>query len=121
MHGKVLEKAKYYVRTATGTSTQSYSHSAEQPVYGTEQGAAHSPIVWAIISSILFKIYTESSVGAKIKSQDAQEKQFSINSFMDDTIIFTTNNQSEGKLFQAANEDAQRWADILFASGGNSS
>ena len=43
IHGSMLEQAIYRIKTKLGTSSGSYSHSHESPVYGTGQGSTASP------------------------------------------------------------------------------
>src|SRR4051812_41155322 len=57
LHGSVLLQAHYHLKTDKGISDGSYNHSDPNPVFGTGQGATHSPIMWAIISSVLFHIF----------------------------------------------------------------
>jgi hypothetical protein len=46
LHGATLAQMKYYVSTALGISEDSYTHTAESPVYGTGQGSCASPSIW---------------------------------------------------------------------------
>ena len=105
IHGMVLRDAKYYVKTALGISSNFYQHSEVAPVFGTGQGACHSPLVWAIISSLLFQLHTTSSHGANIISPTGSTK-FSISGFVDDANNFTSGYMEPHTLLAAAQADA---------------
>jgi hypothetical protein len=59
MHATTLEQAKYHLKTKHGTTSSSYSHSKETPIYGNGQGAGDSPSQWCQQSTILFDLYSE--------------------------------------------------------------
>src|SRR5688572_6055865 len=100
-----------------GISDASYSHSPDSAVYGTDQGACHSPAVWAITSSLLFHIHKENAHGAQVYSANLNWK-FMMNGFVDNTGNLTSTFESVHILHALATCDTQLWADLLFSSGG---
>ena len=60
-NAKTLENAEYRIRTEMGVSTTGYTHSSENPIFGTGQGSGNSPMIWCFLSSVLFNCYDELS------------------------------------------------------------
>ncbi len=56
---KILEKAEYRIRSELGLVSTSYTHSPQQPIYGTDQGSANSPAIWCFLSSSMFDCYDQ--------------------------------------------------------------
>eukprot|EP00957_Ditylum_brightwellii_P167970 12786073-Ditylum_brightwellii.AAC.1 len=70
VHANTLEEAKYRLKTALGVSDDCYTHCELYPMYGSGQGAAHSPHIWLVISSTICDIYDENAKGAEFVSPD---------------------------------------------------
>lgn len=115
IHAKVLINAQFYLKMSLEISKGSYSHSNKSPIDGTGQGAAHSPIVWALTSSVLFKIHQKLSYGMSILKGSFNTK-FSITGFVGNANNYTTEQQAD-LLILKASHDAQRWADLLHVVG----
>jgi hypothetical protein len=124
LHGCTLEQMRYYVSTALGISEQSYSHSAEDPIYGTGQGSCASPSVWLQICSVLFDCHNQKSYGAEYTSPDGSISfTTSMTGFVDDTKGQTNDMHSKQplpltELIARMQSDAQLWGDLLHVSGG---
>ena len=116
--------AKYRLKTELGTSVDYYQHNDEYPIYGTGQGSGNSPMIWCFLSSILFDCYEENATGAVYETPDRKgTTKIQMIGYVDDsngqTNTFMRNRQPEDKvLIKQATDDAQRWHDILWASGG---
>jgi hypothetical protein len=54
VHAATLHEAKYKLKTVLGVSDEFYTHCECYPIYGTGQGSANSPVIWTIVSSVLF-------------------------------------------------------------------
>ena len=63
-NARTLQEAKYRIRTELGLSDTSYSHSEQEPIFGTGQGSANSPMIWCFISSLLFDCYERMAYSA---------------------------------------------------------
>ena len=50
LHARTLNNTKYFIKTALGTSTQSYTSTEESKIYGQGQGAGSSGTSWTFIS-----------------------------------------------------------------------
>ena len=87
VNARTLKEAKYKLRTSTGVSEDYYSHCHAFPIYGTGQGSGNSPVIWCIISSILFnKCHEERSHGAIFCSPDKSTSMaLSMVGFVDDS------------------------------------
>ena len=124
IHSKTLQEAKYKLRTATGISEQHYSHCLEFPIYGSGQGSGNSPCIWLFISSTLFDIQNATTHGARFVTPDGQTSlQVAIVGFVDDSNGMTNDFQPQHQapittLLKNMEQDAQKWSDLLFCSGG---
>ena len=70
VQGISLEDVKYFLKTQLGISEESYQHCTITPIYGTGQGSGNSPKIWLVVSSILFKCYSERAHGARFETPD---------------------------------------------------
>jgi hypothetical protein len=116
IHGSMLEKAVYRIKTQLGISRGSYSHSVEWPVFGTGQGSCASPLFWLLNCSAYLSIYQSRCFGAKYSNMDGMlETKVGMTSFVDDN---NCRPMQETSLCARAEHDAQLWNDILCGSGG---
>jgi ribonuclease HI len=123
IHASFLQNAQYYLKTKLGLSDDAYSHCKLHPIYGTGQGSANSPVIWALISSKLFDAQAATAFGATFLSPDrSHQLQIFMIGFVDDTNAGVNNfaeaDQSPTLLLQRASSDAQLWHDLLCRSGG---
>jgi hypothetical protein len=121
-----LEKATFHVRTELGISPSGYHHNQEFPVYGTGQGSANSPAIWCFLSSTLFDCYdTRAHQATYWDTQGDVRVQLGLIGFVDDCNGQTTSFGSDGssttvtQLASQAQDNAQCWSDLLYASGGS--
>jgi hypothetical protein len=120
IHGQFLRNAQFLLKTKLGLSTESYSHCAEYPIYGTGQGSMSSPTIWGLISTKLIETQEAAASGAVFKSQSVRICSVS---FVDDTnaaVNVFPNEQVTPleELIEKETADAQRWNDLLAATGG---
>jgi hypothetical protein len=81
-----LQQAKYVVKTKLGLSDEEYSHCRLHPIYGTGQGSANSPVIWALISSRLFDAQAARGCGPTFFSPDRSfQLQIFMIAFVDDS------------------------------------
>ena len=124
LHGEFLRNARYRLRTAQGTSNQWYCHSNQFPIYGTGQGSGNSPVLWMLMSAILFDIYETRAHGACIQDPTgSMVTKLGITGFVDDTNTFINDwhPQRPGSthtVLSKLQRDAQLWNDLLYTSGG---
>mmetsp|Transcript_30358 Transcript_30358/g.72755 ORF Transcript_30358/g.72755 Transcript_30358/m.72755 type:complete len:2117 (+) Transcript_30358:2729-9079(+) len=124
VHATTLKEAKFKLKTALGISEKDYSHSDLKPIYGTGQGSTNSPMIWTLVSSVLFDVHTELAYGAEFVSPDGKIRiRTTIVGFVDDangTVTdFLNDDQSDvATLVLRAQHDAQLWSDLLWMSGG---
>ena len=62
---KVLEKAKYHVKTQLGVSNDFYQTNDHRTIHGPGQGGKSSPSIWTIISCLLMKCIQRKSSGTQ--------------------------------------------------------
>jgi hypothetical protein len=123
IHANFLRQAKYYLKTKLGLSEEAYSHCRLHPIYGTGQGSANSPVIWALISSRLFDTHTARAHGATFFSPDRTlQFQIFMIGFVDDcngcVNDFVNPDQSPKVILERATADAQLWKHLLCCSGG---
>jgi hypothetical protein len=108
----------------TGLSDEHYSHSEDQPIYGTGQGSGNSPMIWCFLSSALFDCYDNQAHGASYATPDKRYgMQLHMVGYVDDsngqTNMFDENQQpNHNEILDRAKADAQLWHDLLHTSGG---
>jgi hypothetical protein len=56
VHATMLEETKYKLKTSMGVSDEFYKNCQAFPIYGTGQGSGNSPVIWCIVSSVLFSL-----------------------------------------------------------------
>jgi hypothetical protein len=124
VHATTLREAKYKLKTILGISEEFYSHCKIFPIYGTGQGSANSPVIWTIVSSVLFDVHAEAGHGAQFTSPD---KSMSVNlsmvGFVDDSTGHVNKFNDDVQphpdaLAEIMRLDAQLWSNLLWLSGG---
>ena len=120
IHGSMLSKAIYRIKTQLGVSSGSYSHSDEYPIFGTGQGSCASPLIWLMNCSALFDIYDSLCHGSSYYNlQGDIVLKVGMTGFVDDNSCNVNCRPHEiDSLASSAAHDAQLWSDILWSSGG---
>jgi hypothetical protein len=81
-----LERASCHVRTDLGMSKEKYTHTNENPIFGTGQGSGNSPAIWCFLSSLLYNCYDEEAITATYCFPDKTERiHFGMVGFVDDS------------------------------------
>lgn len=126
VQANTLRKMKFRLRTALGTSVNTYQHTVSTPIHGTGQGSCASPSIWLMTSSILMDCLTAISNGMTMLDvvHGKTIKQW-IDGFVDDTSLFsnlTPGAYDDDTLLQLQtnlSHDMMKWKELLEASGGN--
>ena len=124
VHATTLEEARFHLRTPTGISPKSYSHTLEFPIYGSGQGSGNSPAIWLFISSTICDIHQAISYGASFTTPEGNESvRISMVGFVDDCTCTYNDFQPQTELdyktmTQRMQSDAQTWNDLLWCTGG---
>ena len=124
VHASTLKQARFHLRTLTGISDQSYSHSIQFPIFGSGQGSGNSPGIWLFISSTLCDVHNSISHGASFTNPDESEQvSISMVGFVDDSTGTYNDFQPQEELpfetmMSNMQTDAQAWNDLLWCSGG---
>jgi Reverse transcriptase (RNA-dependent DNA polymerase) len=121
-----LEKATYRIRTELGVADDGYTHSIDNPIYGTGQGSGNSPMIWCFLSSVLFQMYDELCHKALYCHPDrTNPMELGMIGFVDDSNGQTNcfmSNEDEMTLPTILTQlryNAQVWANVLGTSGGS--
>ena len=123
---RVLEKAKYHVKTQLGVSTDFYQTNANRKIHGPGQGGKSSPSIWTIISCLLMKCMRAKSDGARFFDPYREIVIHKISSGFVDDITHLVNSflqslQGDDSLQELARQTtttAQWWEELLHATGG---
>ena len=122
--GTTLVKMRYRIKTKLGISTRHYSHTSQNPIFGTGQGSAGSMAFWLLISTILFNIMSKIAHGLHFSDPQGNDSiQRTMEGFVDDTDVAVNDANSvtpatPTQLIQKLQTDAQHWERLLFISGG---
>jgi hypothetical protein len=121
MHSSTLEKARYHLKTKSGTSTTYNQHSEETPVYGNGQGAGDSPSQWCQQSAMLFDLYAKSHEGTTMSARFGKSQEsLPMAAFADDTNLIGNDNERKMTVEQWMNQAQQSfttWNELLHATG----
>jgi Reverse transcriptase (RNA-dependent DNA polymerase) len=118
---ETMSKSKFFIKIGNIVSKKSYFSTTQQPLYGTGQGSGCSPHIWTMISSELFRIYTETSQGSTLVDPYGEHStQLHMTAYVDDvnTHHSFTKSFNPSTMISQAQKAAQKWNDILHVSGG---
>ena len=119
--GKLLESAKYAIKTGIGISKATYQHSDESPAFGSGQGSGASAQGWGKMASKAFDAHDKFGYGCLYTDPwKTLEVMLHMLGYVDDNNI--TNNGADGEsvedVVKRTQHDAQLWNDLLRATGG---
>ena len=124
-NARTLQNAKYRVRTDLGISETSYSHSEDDPIYGTGQGSGNSSQTWGFLSSVISDIYESRAAPASYCNPDrSRELKIAMIGFVDDNngqtnrFMVLQDRSTLEWMVARAEENATLWALLLEATGG---
>jgi hypothetical protein len=122
---RTLEQAHYRIRTDLGLAPTGYSHSAENPIYGTGQGSSNSPMLWLFLDSILYDCYDSQARPAVYCTPDHLHRiALAMAGFVDDSNGQVNQFEKDEQertwelILQHAKRNSQLWTNLLHASGG---
>jgi hypothetical protein len=97
VHATTFREAKYDLKTVLGIADEFYSHCQFYPIYRTGQESATSPLIWTIVSSILFDCHAAAGHGTQFSTPDTQTSvSLGLNGYS--TILSAVLNKSITKL-----------------------
>jgi hypothetical protein len=96
MLGLLWAQMEHHVCTGFGVSDKTYGSTTEKLLYGIVQGRCASPILWALINQLLLAALGEKFTCIPLVAIDGEEEHIRPgDSFVDDTTMGTTNDDSE--------------------------
>ena len=120
-----LEQAQYRIRTDLGLAPTGYSHSPDNPIYGTGQGSANSSMLWLFLDSILYDCYNSQAKPAVYCTPEQLHRiSLAMAGFVDDSNGQANEFEKDEQertwelILQHAQTNAQLWSNLLYASGG---
>jgi hypothetical protein len=128
LHGRFLATARYHIKTALGTSKEYYSHTTEQPIYGTGQGSKPSPVMWLGQSTAIMDLMGTHKL-VMIDPRNTIQIQRQTDGYVDDATGWTNAiqqlqndtravDQSASLTLTQLQDVAQRWEALLTSTGG---
>ena len=63
VYAATLKEAEYKLKLSSKTPNMSYQHCKKSPIHGTGQGSGNSPMIWCLISSVLFDCHNQKAHG----------------------------------------------------------
>jgi Reverse transcriptase (RNA-dependent DNA polymerase) len=116
-----LQDSKYYIKLGTTETSKYYNSSPSQQLFGTGQGSGCSPLIWLMISTELFQLYTENAKGASIVDPyQTSMTHLHMTVYVDNVNTHHSFNYQlkESQMIQQVTQQAQKCYDILYAPGG---
>jgi hypothetical protein len=121
MHADTLQKAKYFLKTKHGISSEYYTNTAATPVFGNGQGAGDSPSQWCQQSAMLFDLYDKSHRGTQLSDRTGRPvTDVPMAAFADDTNLIGNDDSrtlSINELVDMAQKGFTIWNELLHATG----
>jgi hypothetical protein len=116
-HAEVLQFMQYTVKTVHGISSDNYSGTPFEPLFGTGQGSGASPAVWLSLVVILMKTL-DHLIPERMEFQSPDESithSCLIDAFVDDTSLGFTDSGllSYPEMITRINHIAQTWVRLL--------
>ena len=122
-----LQQAQYYVKTKFGISTSFYRSTEESPTHGPGQGSRMGPVLWLLISCLLFAAMASLCQGATFcNPQNSIQLQRTGDGFVDDVTNVCNFGFPNSLLINATPQtlaaqlqrEAQTWERLLWSAGG---
>lgn len=137
MFGKVLEFARYYVKTKFGITAEWYICSRERPLHGPGQGNKAGPTMYNCISTKGMAVVKRHHEGAVFVSPDQRKSSARaqdafvdditswLNALLAELTHFSTHGYSQGasvrflrKVLYGIQALSQKWERVLWSTGG---
>jgi len=123
--GQTLKAVRYHFKKNLGITDDHYSHSTENPFYGTGQGSGNNSTIWLVVSSALFRSSEDRANGASFESPYPTVGIVMHRvGFVDDmcryvNLFDTDDPPTPTTVIQLLTKDSQLWSDLLWRSGGS--
>jgi hypothetical protein len=123
-----LFNMKYAIKHVYGVTTQQYTSSTTEPLFGTGQGSGASPAIWlslvVILLNSLDRMSREDNIPALTFSDPWQDifAEWRVGAFVDDTnqgVVDSTGDLSLEELVETLRQAGQMWERLLHISGGS--
>ncbi len=122
-----LQNARYHIKTKFGISAAYYTSCPDFPTHGPGQGSRMAPLLWLLISCLLFKVMFELCEGATFTNpQHTLSLRRTGDGFVDDVTNVCnfgfpeslTTNFPPPALANRLQTEAQTWERLLWSAGG---
>ena len=116
----VIFAMHFFVRTAYGISSESFSTTSSLLILGVLQGSGAAPCIWMCVSNVLLQALDTLTAG--FQAHCSRHRRSSCRpgeAFVDDADLWLTSETQTGpELTASMQKVAQHWERLLFASGG---
>lgn len=115
----LLRQQQHYVILPSGKSGKPYGHQPHQPHHGIGQGSTAAPVVWLLISSLMFQSMRRWAHGVSWESPDKKMQTHQVaDVYVDDATLWVNNIHSPSQLVKQMELDLNRYKDMLRWTGG---
>jgi len=121
LHAQTRNLLQYHVKHAYEVSKQFNQHSPMTPWHGSGQGMGNAAARWIVQANSMIRAYKSTTHPSTLQSPNTSiTLNLSIDAFMDDTWMPATSNNNSAlqELTGQAQQNLQKWHDILQSSGG---
>ena len=121
-----LSKIQHNLRTAFGTSNESYTSDSSHEIHGQGQGSRAGPPTWVFVSSLILDGMQQLANGLHFTCPNQElHHQRTNDAFVDDVTGYANqftdklnNNKVLDEVLRQMQEDATLWSNLLHISGG---
>ena len=126
MQADTLQHINHTLRTAFGTSAESYTSNNDREIHGQGQGSRAGPPTWVFVSSLLLDCMNKLANGLQFTCPNREiHHQRTNDAFVDDVTGYTNHfteelegQQVEDEVIKRMQYDATLWSNLLHISGG---
>lgn len=115
----LLRNQKHYILLPSGKSEIPYGHSKQQHHHGIGQGSTAAPVVWLLISSLMFQSMRGWATGVKWGSPDGKITTHQVaDVYVDDATLWINQINSPQQLVRRMESDLNDYQEMLRWTGG---
>lgn len=110
----LLQRHQHYVILQSGKSMRPYGHQPEQPHHGIGQGSTAAPVVWLLISFLMFQSMRGWAQEIRWESLDGKMTTHQVaDVYVDDATLWVNHIHPPKQLVQQMETDLNRYQEML--------
>ena len=115
----VLESQDHHILTTNGRSKRGYTSTPQTRLHGIGQGSCAAPVIWLLISSVLFLSMRQWAQGVTWRSPNRKTTTIRYaDAFVDDSTIWVNNIANSHLLVKRMQHDLTKYQEMLSWTGG---